>query len=173
LRINGGIDTGRTVYDSCFVIDSPQDLLYCHNERPFKESTQIKLNGSYALPADFEMSGVVQNLPGVEILANYPAATAVIAQSLGRNLAGGARSAQVPLIEPGTQFSPRRTQIDLRLSKIFRIGPATRLRASVDAYNALNASSILAANNTFGPQWQIPTSILTGRMVQFSGRLTF
>jgi hypothetical protein len=172
-RVAGGIDTGRTVQDSCFVIDSPQELLNCRNERPWRENTQVKVNGMYPLPAGFEVSGVFQNVAGYEILANYPAPNAVVAPSLGRNLSGAARTAVVPLIRPGTEFGPRHTQVDLRLSKVFRVGSSGRMRASVDAYNVLNASSTLAINNTYGPQWQRPTSVITGRMIQFSGRLTF
>jgi hypothetical protein len=122
MRLAGGVDTGRTVQDACFVVNSLQQLQYCHVVTPFTAQTQVKLNGSYPLPGDFVASGVFQNVPGVQVLSNYSAPTAVIAPSLGRNLAGGTKTATVPLIAPETQFETRRTQLDLRLSKVFRMG---------------------------------------------------
>ena len=132
------------------------------------------------------MSGTFQNVPGIEITANYPAPNDQIAASLGRNLAAcGSRevctaTATVPLIEPMTMFEPRRSQLDLRLSKRFELGQRMRLQANVDIYNALNDSSVLGINSTYGQQWLLPIvvvsgteSILQGRLVQFSGQLTF
>src|SRR5262245_59131153 len=54
---------------------------------PYEANTQIKLHGSYPLPGDFMVSGILQNLPGTPIGANYTATNAQIAPSLGRNLA--------------------------------------------------------------------------------------
>jgi hypothetical protein len=81
-----------------------------------------------------------------------------------------------------TVFLPRRTQLDLRLTKTIRLGPKARLQANVDIYNALNGSSLVAANSTYGPSWLQPASdnaiggvdpILPGRLFQFGGRVTF
>lgn len=172
IQVGGGIDAGRTVTDQCFVVDSPQQLLYCHVVTPMSATLQVKINGSYPLPSNFMLSGVFQNVAGPNIVATYPAPTAIIAPSLGRNVAGGARSANVPLIEPQTQFEDRRTQLDLRLSRMFSIGKS-RLRANLDLYNVLNANSILAINTTYGSLWRRPTSVLDGRLIEFSGQLTF
>jgi hypothetical protein len=184
-RLGGGIDTGRTVNDSCFVVDSPQQLLQCHVVTPFRANTQVKFFGSYPLPRGMLVSATFQNVAGPAIAAIYPATNAEIAASLGRNLAScGTRAictatANVPLIEPNTEFEGRRTQIDLRLSKMFSLGQRLRLRANVDMYNALNASSILGIQTTYGSQWLRPvgdnntSAILPGRLVQFSGQLTF
>jgi hypothetical protein len=157
VQFGGGVDTGRTVVDNCFVVNSPQQLLYCHVVTPFKAQTQIKVFGSYPLPAGLLVSGTFQNTPGPPIAANYTATNAQIAPSLGRNL-GQCRGvavctgsvSSIPLIPPMTQFEARRTQLDLRLSKVFRLGAKTRLQANLDAYNALNANSILDVNSTYG-----------------------
>ena len=186
IQFGGGVDTGHTVADRCFVVDSPQELLNCRVVTPFRALTQVKWFASYPLPGGFMMSGTFQNVAGPQYLADYPTPNAVIAPSLGRNLAAcGTRAvctatATVPLIAPQTQFESRRTQIDLRLSKLFRMGPRLRLQANLDVYNALNANAILGLNNTYGTQWRYPvTSIATGagslngRLFQFSGGLTF
>jgi len=173
IQLGGGVDTGRTVADRCFVVDSPQELLYCRTVTPFRAQTQVKLHGSYPLPAGFTVSATYQNVPGPDITANYATTTDQIAPSLGRNLAGGTSTASVPLIEPQTQFEKARTQLDLRLSKNFKLSSRVGLQANVAAYNAMNASSILQRNNTFGSQWGRPQLILDARLVQFSGQLTF
>ena len=179
LRFAGGLDTGRSVNDNCFVIDSPQQLLNCRVVTPFKALTDLKLNGSYPLPGEFMVAGVFQNVSGPAIGADYAVSTTEIAPSLGRNLAAcGTRvvctaTATVPLRRPQTEFEDRRTQVDLRLTKIFRVGSRARIQANLDAYNVLNASSVLSVVNTYGDRWARPTQILEGRLFQFSGQLTF
>lgn len=106
IRLAGGIDTGRTITDQCFVIDSPQQLKYCRLVIPLSANLQVKLNGSIPFPGNITLSGIYQNTAGPQIEANYPAPTALIAPSLGRNLAGGTRTATAPLMQPYTQFEP-------------------------------------------------------------------
>ena len=86
----------------------------------------------------------------------------------------------MPLIVPGTSYESRRNQIDLRLTKLFRVAQKYRLEANLDVYNALNDSSILNVNGTYGSQWLRPIgdpytggAILQGRLIEFGGRLTF
>jgi hypothetical protein len=188
MQLGGGVDTGRTVNDRCFAIDSPQELLYCRVVTPFKALTQVKLFGSYRFPGEFVASGILQSVPGPTYNADYQAPNAAIAPSLGRNLAAcGAQTttctatATVPLIAPQSAFEARRTQLDLRVTKLVKLGPKLRLQANVDAYNVLNATSLLGVNSAFGPQWRYPAvpastigaSILNPRIFQFSGRLSF
>jgi hypothetical protein len=187
-QLGGGVDTGRTVDDDCFVVDSPQQLLNCRVVRGFKAQTQVKLHGSYALPAAFFVAGVLQNVPGSPYLADYLVPNAEIAPSLRRNLAAcGVQvvcnaTARVPLIAPNTFYEKRRVQLDLRLSREFRIWTGGRLQANVDFYNLLNDGSVLSSNPLLGDRWRLPESgsttvsgsgLLVGRLVQFSGQLRF
>jgi hypothetical protein len=145
----------------------------------------VKAYFSLPLPAAFVVSGVLQNVAGVQQLATYQAPNAIIAPSLGRNLAAcGARvdctaTATVPLIAPMSQFEPRRTQIDLRVSKMFKVNGHGRLRANVDVYNVLNDGSVTNPNTNFGSSWLQPTGgfftggLADGRLLQLSGQFTF
>jgi hypothetical protein len=171
-RVGGGVDTGRSVADRCFVVDSPQEMLNCRVVTPFKGQTQVKLYGSLPLPADFVVSGTYQNMSGPMIEANYAATNADIAPSLGRNLAGGALTSTIPLIPPQTMFEGRTTRLDMRVSKIFRFG-RFRLQANLDAYNLLNSSSVLAVIPTYGARWLTPATIIDPRLVQLGGQLSF
>jgi hypothetical protein len=154
----------------------------CHIETPFSAQTQLKFYGSYPLPAGFAVSGVFQNSSGPNILANYPATNAVIAPSLGRNLSACGAAAvctavsTVPIIPAQSMFSGRVTQLDLRLTKRFRLANGVQFDANFDAYNVLNSSDIISVVSTYGPIWTQPSglnAILEGRLLQFSGRFTF
>jgi len=196
--IGGGLDTGRIVGDLCGVIVdhptisstlSPYAITtfgpttprqFCRAVSPFKGNTQVKLHGSYPLPGDLVVSGIFQNVSGPEITANYAATNAEVIPSLGRSLAacgnppraGCTSIVTVPLLAPGTEYDGRRTQLDLRLTKLLKVRRA-RIQANVDLYNVFNASSVLAVNGTYGSQWRQVQSILSGRLLQFSGDLTF
>jgi len=172
-QLGGGVDTGREVTDRCFVVDSPQDLVQCRVVTPFSANLQIKVNGSYPLPGNFVVSGVFQNLGGPPITASYTATNAEIRPSLGRNLAGRAANATVPLIEPNTMFEGRRSQLDLRIGHRFRVGQRMQLQTNLDLYNALNGSAILTLNTNYGPNWLQPLRILDARLMQISGNLQF
>ena len=187
VQFGGGLDTGRSVSDKCFAVDSPAQTIYdfsvaatptyCRVVTPFKAQTQIKLFGSYPLPLDFALSGVVQNLSGPVILATYTASNVEVLPTLGRNLAAGPNgTVTIPLIAPQTMWADRRTQLDLRLTKFFTLRSRLRLDAHVDVYNVMNASSIITVVNTYGPLWTQPSglnAILEGRLLQFGGRLSF
>jgi hypothetical protein len=130
------------------------------------------LNGSYPFPGDIVVAATYQNLSGPAYEANYNATTAEIAPSLGRQLAGGTRTALIPLLPLQTYFEDRTTRLDVRVSKILRYGKY-RVQLNIDAYNALNSSSILTVNNTFDSRWRQPDSVIDPRLIQFSGQITF
>ena len=194
MRVGGGIDSGRTVDDVCFNVDSPSAVAAnlpgastapvphtattidgrktCHVVTPLAANTQVKFNGSIPLPADTMISATLQSLPGLTYIATYTATTAEIAPSLGRNLSGGTRTLAVPLIMPQTMREKRRAQVDLRLAKYVNLG-RRRVQANFDLYNVLNSSDILGENTTFGANWRKPTLVLNGRLIQFSANMTF
>ena len=203
LFLYGGVSLGRTRFDDCGARpDSPaappvlaltaggagtgggwdsQEAAglilpkghHCRVSPPFFRPGW-KLSGAYTLPwYDVQLSGFLQNLPGVPILATWNAPASAIEPSLGRPLAGGARSAEVHLIAPGTLFADRLNQLDIRVSKIFRFDADRELRLMLDAYNMLNDNAPLAINDTYGPQWQVPLNVLLARFVKFGAQLTW
>jgi hypothetical protein len=189
VMLQGGTSTGRTVTDNCALlakVPEPAEsrgnsglvttaairpLQFCHNATSWL--TQAKFLGSYTIPrVDVLVSGTLQNLPGPPILANYNLPTAVAAQTLGRPLSGGAANVSVGLINPNTVFGARLNQVDFRVGKVLRYG-RMRTMASIDLYNALNVSTILAQNNTFGAAWLQPTSIMPARFAKVSFQFDF
>jgi Carboxypeptidase regulatory-like domain len=117
LQVGGGVDTGRSVNDACFDVDSPGAVTtglpgnlvgltagvlstpvpfsrttingepICRIVTPFKGQTQFKGFMTIPLPHDFVVSAVFQNISGPTITASYAASNTAIAPSLGRNLA--------------------------------------------------------------------------------------
>ena len=181
--LGGSVDTGKITEDNCFVVDSPQALLHCRVITPFINQTQFKMHGSYPLPAGFSISGIFKNVTGAPFMANYRVRNDAIAPSLGRNLAAcGTKvvcssAVNVPLVAPQSHFEPRRTILDLRLTKAFAFGGGTRLRANLDLYNVLNDSSLLRLNHAFGSSWRLPQGYAGGitppRLLQFGASLEF
>jgi hypothetical protein len=171
-QVSGGVNTGRTATDRCFVVDSPQELRFCDSTPPFV--TQVKFIGLYPLPWwGLQFSGVIQSVPGPQITADYVATNAEIRPSLGRDLSSGVNgTVTVPLIKPGTIYAGRSNQIDLRVSKTFRLGRA-RIVPHLDLFNLLNENGVQVLNPRWGPVWQDPTQIQGARYVQFSGEISF
>jgi hypothetical protein len=170
--LTGGVSLGRTATNDCFTVDSPEQMRHCDISPPWQP--RWKLAGSYPLPVwGLQVAGTFQNLAGPEILATYLASNAEIAPSLGRNLAQGATARKaVELIQPGTAFGERMTQVDVRLSKILQID-RVRIQGNLDLYNLFNASPVLAVNTRYGSQWLTPTYVLPGRILKFSAQVDF
>lgn len=190
--LNGGVATGRIHFDQCQAyVDNPATT-YGLTGATFAQCdyssgllTQFKVNGTYTLPwQDIQIGGVLQNLPGQQILAQWNITQADV-QNLGRPLSGGANTSRVvPLIEPGTEFTPRRTQIDLRLSKSFNLGGAKRLQLMADIFNLTNSNAAVGATSnageppaslitTYGSAWLKPLNVLQARYVKFGAQFVF
>jgi hypothetical protein len=165
LLVNGGVSLGRTVTASCTTSD-PNNLRFCRVAPPFMAGNQYKFVSAYTLPYDVQVSGTFQSVPGPLIAANYTYGSA----AAGVPLTAG--SLTVNLVEPGSMYGDRLNRVDLRVGKRMRIGPA-RLQPYVDLLNVFNASPVISLNNTYGPAWQRPLTILVGRMVQIGAQVDF
>lgn len=176
----GGVSTSSQQIFSCKIIDSPEQGRpgFCESRPPWSAGTQIKLHGLYPLPWGIEASGVLQKLPGIQILANMIATNAQIAPSLGRNLAGcpatGACTATVsiPIVAPYTMFEKGALQLDIRLTKTVRLGK-TRVKGMFDVYNLTNDGTVMNMNTTYGSAWLRPTLIHQARLFKFGAEIEY
>ena len=174
--VAGGFSSGKTTTDACDIVtkvENPSTYL-CHQVTPFL--TNVKFQGSYALPFDVQIAGTFQSLPGPAIGATYTARNAQVVPTLGRNLAAGPNgTVSMELFDPGRMYGERMHQVDMRVSKRFVVG-RTRLQAQVDLYNMLNGNFVLAQNNTYGTtgaSWLVPTAILSARLLKFGVQMDF
>ena len=121
--------------------------------------------------------GHVQAPPGIPVTASLPLTTAQLTAALGRTPT--APTTTVALLPTASSqgnlgaalFDERLTQVDLRLTRVFRIG-RTRLQASGELYNVTNTRPAQAINTTYsaattGTRFMTPTSILGGRLFKF------
>jgi hypothetical protein len=174
-QFQGGMSMGRTVEDTCLVVDSPEAARpgFCNVVPPWSSQTTVKFLVVYPLPWDLQTSAVVQNVPGLPIEANLTVPNALIAPELGRNLSGGARNVRVPIVPVNSLFEDRLTQVDMRFSRLFGFGPTRRFRASLDVLNMFNATQALKTNTSYGADWLDVNYALNGRLLKISGQFDF
>ncbi len=157
--------------NSCFVVDSPQQLYNCETGNPYQ--SRIKLNGSIPLPGQLQVALVYQNLPGAPYGAAATFTSAHVATTLGRPLAGNTANVTIELLPLGSGYLDERiNQFDVRLSKILRLA-GRRIQANFDVYNLFNRGTVLAVNSTVGPSWLQPTQILDARLIKFGFQVDF
>jgi hypothetical protein len=183
ITFQGGVNTGKTVTDTCEVRANLPELTltnpYCHVDSGFV--TRLTGFGSYTIPkVDVLFSGTFRSDQGATLAANYSVTSAVAAQTLGRPLAGTTPNISVNLVAPGTLYGDRVNELDFRIAKVLRFG-RTRTNVGFDIFNVLNANPVLTYNNSFTPitaanpngQWLVPTSVLQSRFVKFSASIDF
>ena len=173
ITIGGGADSGMTTKDMCFVVDSPQELLYCNEREPFSSQTQLKAFGSIPLPADFLIGFAYQNLSGPNYQADRYYATSTLRFVNGRtSLASGGGGVMVPLVGDDELYGGRISRLDIRASKTLNYG-RVRLQINFDAYNLLNTSDIRDITDAYGSRWGYPNTIIDPRLLQFGAQIDF
>jgi hypothetical protein len=193
LTLQFGTSTGRTLTDTCATvvkIDSP-DPRNCRQTPPYQ--TTVRGLASYTIPViDVLVSTVVRSQPPLELTANWlvpnrctGAGCLSVESLLGRIPPGGTPTGTttVALVDNEHRLyaDNRRTQIDMRVAKIFRLG-RTRLDIGVDGENLLNTNYATAYEGTYqftqgntatGGTWQNPTAILGPRYARLNVTVSF
>jgi hypothetical protein len=160
-------------------VEDPNFLRYCDQSAfGLPWYPQVKLNGSYRLPWQVQVSATLQSYAGDArnatvdgvILAVDPSLRVnwSVDRTLFRTLTGGTltqSSVTVPLTPPGDKQLDRYNQLDLRFKRLFKLR-TMQFEAQVDAYNALNTGAILNRVQTYGSALDRPASILQGRLVR-------
>jgi hypothetical protein len=174
--LSGGLSSGTTnnvdsinSRSNCFVVDSPQ-LRFCDIDMPWR--TGVRFLGTVGLPWDLDAGVTFLNNPGPQITAAYTVVSSQVQFVNSSRTALTLGSATVPLVQPGTMFGERHTQVDVRLGKNFRSG-RFRVRALLDVANLFNSNSVLVLNTTYGSNWQRPTWVLSGRLVKPTVQIDF
>src|SRR5262249_33814280 len=129
---------------------------FCHVSQPWSGGTAFGFNAVYPLPKGIQASAIYQNKPGFPIRASYVVSDAEVSRSLGRHLstcpsqtaATCTQTATIDLIPNNTLYGERIKQLDLRLSRIFRLGETRKLQANFDVYNIFNNSTVPSKRGT-------------------------
>jgi len=186
LLLQGGVSTGRSIYDNCAIASQVPEVMtglqgilpaapigvitpaaFCHQDSGWVP--QYKALASYMLPYGVRVSGTLQSLPGPQIVANniYNAGNRATLTTLPRNFT--LAQANVQLITPGAAYGDRLNQIDLRFTKVVRVGRGS-FDVDVDLYDAFNSDAVIGELGTFGPVWRLPTTVIQPRFVKFQVR---
>jgi hypothetical protein len=186
LTLQFGTNTGRKIDDTCATavkIDSP-DPRNCREEPPYQ--TTVRGLASYTIPrVDVLVSAAIRSQPPLARTATWPVPNSVVVQLLGRLPPGGTPTGNTNVAlfdnEHRLYADNRRTQVDMRVAKIFRFG-RTRLDVGVDGENLLNTSYATAYDNTYqysvgnmarGGTWNNPTAIYTPRYARLNFTVSF
>jgi hypothetical protein len=191
LTLQFGTNTGRRKDDFCATalrIDNPDWRTAgpggsnCRSTPPYQ--TTIRGLASYTIPkVDVLVSAALRSQPPLGLNANWAVPNSVVVQLLGRVPPGGTAGGitTVALLDDEHRLfaDNRRTQIDMRVAKIFRLGKK-RLDVGVDAENLLNTNYTTAYSGTYqytvgntamGGTWNNPTAIYSPRYARMN--LTF
>jgi hypothetical protein len=88
--------------------------------------------------------------------------------------AGVNSNVTVNVIPPGTLYTGRLNQADLRFARAFGVG-RSKWKGILDLYNVFNDNAILLWNSTYGTtgsSW-IPQNIMPARLLKFEVQLNF
>ncbi len=184
LMLQGGFNTGVAGNDYCDVRGAIPEwtvVLAQSPTNPWCDTssgwvTRATALGSYTIPKiDVQVAGTLRSDQGAPLSANWTAPNSATV-GLNRPFAGvGGQTITVNLIEPGTLYGDRVTQIDMRFAKILRFG-RTRTTVGLDVYNITNSNAILTYNQTFVPTtdtWLRPNSVLQARFMKLSAQMDF
>ena len=194
LTLQFGTNTGRKIDDTCATvvkIDSP-DPRNCRLTPPYQ--TTIRGLASYTIPRiDVLVSTAVRSQPPLELGvldaatngATWNVPNTVVQQLLGRLPPGALANGTTPvrLLDNEHRLYPdnRRTQVDLRVAKIFRFGKK-RLDVGVDGENLFNTNYATAYDGTYqysagntamGGTWNNPTAIYPPRYARLNLTVSF
>jgi hypothetical protein len=98
--------------------------------------------------------------------------------TLGRAYGSGPNARVFNIVEAGDVFVERMRQLDLRMSKLFRMG-TTRTSVNFDFFNVLNSNAVINENITYGvvgqntTAWRTPQLILLPRIFKLSAQFDF
>ena len=168
LTVMGGLSSTRAISDTCEIRAQIPEMApsnpYCDTSTGFL--TDLKGIAAYTIPsADVQIGAVYLNKPGPQLVANYSTFAPVPF--------GGFPFVTVNLIEPGTQYGDRISQLDLRATKLLRVGH-TRVAAGIDLYNAFNSASPLTYNFNFNfGGGHFPSSVITPRLLRVTADVIF
>ena len=173
-RVLGGWTMERTLSVTCET-ENPNSFRFCDQTGDLHQD--LGLVPTLPFRHEYKLA-LVQPLPwqfegGLSFLS-YPGEPLTVNWSVPANLFPGSRTAAVtvPLVPPGTKFLERWNQLDLNFKRVMRVG-RYEIRPSVDLYNVLNSSVVLAELQQFGPTLGQPTSILQGRFMKLGMMFKF
>ena len=77
-------------------------------------------------------------------------------------------------VEPiGTRQLPNNSQLDVRVEKSFNLTKGQKVAVRANAFNLLNANTVLEVTRLSGPNFNKPTIVMEPRIMEFSMTYSF
>ncbi|OFW29421.1 MAG: hypothetical protein A3H97_17240 [Acidobacteria bacterium RIFCSPLOWO2_02_FULL_65_29] len=177
-QLFGGFGFERQQDVTCTAPDNPNTLRFCddrENGLPFRR--QFKLAGSYPLPYGITLSGSWLNVQGSTSTRNlaitrnstrYPANCPAPCPAGAIILPAAFQPATftLQLIDQDTVYTERVNQLDLKVTRTFRMGRVAVL-PTLEAFNVNNSDAVVSyvSTNVIAATFLRPNSILQGRII--------
>lgn len=186
-QVFGGISIERQLDVNCTAPDNPNSLRFCDDRQdgiPFRKN--FKLAGSIPMPWGITVSMALQSNEGIPNRNTNAATAGAMYMGITRGSTRYPASCPAPcpagqvilpssfnpttirvqLVNPGTLFSERITQLDLKFTKTFRTGRVS-ISPTVEIFNVNNSDAIVSyvTTNVLNTAYLRPNSILQGRML--------
>ena len=152
LTVTGGVSIGHEVVNNCYALN---DLSRSCGFRQARSGESVNIVPPFqpnvkflvALHAALVWDSGGSRLPEHPRTANHRELHShqrADRPSLGRNLATGVNgTATIDLIPPATRVRERLNQLDLRVTKRFKLPEGRSIQGNVDLYNSLNSDAMI------------------------------
>jgi hypothetical protein len=185
-QLFGGLSFERQLNVNCTSPDNPNSVRFCDdrvNDIPYNKN--FKMAGSYPLPYGITLSGSFQSQVGNSIrgmAATTGGDTMTITRGTSRYPAtcpapcpAGAvilpttfqpATLVVKLVPDGAVFTERINQLDLKVSKTFKVNRVSIL-PTLEVFNVTNSDAVVSyvSTNVLAASYLRPNSILQGRII--------
>ncbi len=151
-------------------LNDPNNLVYPDGVIGNDSTVAFRLSGSYRFPWDINLAGTYIGNSGYPYVSTVTV-TRAQAQAVGVNLTRATQP--VLLSERGDERLDSVKMVDLRLSKIFRLGSNRSFTPQVDLFNLFNADTTTTINNGVGNTYLFPGEILSPRIIRVGFVLNF
>lgn len=146
--------------------NNPNNVINYAGEEGYDETYQLRAGFSYQLPGKISISGSLRENSGLPQSRSF-----TVTQT---NVPGLTQVTQSVLAEaPGAFRYPWQNLLDLRFSRVFKLGERVGVEPIVDLFNTFNSSAVTSAVTTVGPSLGKPSNIDMGRLLRLGGRITF
>ena len=163
INVFGGFTADQNVTNTCDRVDpNTSGGRFCDQRNlsiPFTKD--FKIAGNYPLPYGLQAAANFVSYAGAPLAVNWSVPATVFPN--GQRT----QSVTVPLIAPGTKYQKQWNQLDVNLTKLFKINRA-QYSAIVNVYNILNSSVVLAEVQTFGSSLGQPQRFLLARTMRLA-----
>jgi hypothetical protein len=181
INLFGGMSFERQRDIACTAPDDPNTLRFCNDHEngiPYRKN--FVMSGNVRLPFEINFSAAVQSKHG-QISSRtmavtrgttvYPAncpAPCPAGQVVMPTAVFGQSSLTVQLVDQDSVFTERVNQVDIKISRTFRMGRVT-LMPTFEAYNLNNSDAIIsyASTSAVSPSYLRPNSIMQPRFYGF------